>query len=406
MTDAVEGILARRRRRGARIVELARRAESAAPRDRGAGAGIDGVGRDQERAHLGLIGLVQDKSLAGRVDAIDEAAFIGAGVERPFVADRQAQDVLLLGRIEDAGGAGGGEAIDFPLGPRAGEDALRGRIVGQGPDVGIECLRGGLHLAIGRDAQQLPGRPGAGVNRAIGRGGEAEDVRILAGVKDGRFAVGADLVESAFVAGGGGVEVARFILGEVPHVADVETGERLDLARQLEHPFAGDDALGELRLVEAALRILLPDLDLGPLSRRQKDEEDGKDEKGAANSHARFLFLKGARGLLASSSRMGRILARQKRERIECIRWWRYKLKEKKQSTCLNHRWLLGGVRGLRDEAKRQLRPAPIPLIFPRGPNCKFAVVQAPARPHKQRHRGRAEACTTGKFQFGPRGVQ
>ena len=61
----------------------------------GAGAEAEAVAGQFQAAHLRLGSLVQHEALALGVDAIDQAALVGAGVDRALRPDGNAQDVVL-----------------------------------------------------------------------------------------------------------------------------------------------------------------------------------------------------------------------------------------------------------------------------------------------------------------------
>src|SRR5262249_14619972 len=85
------GVVGRRRRRRA----------AASPR-RGAGADVQAVGRHDDATHLRLRRLEEHEALALVVDAVDQPALVGAGVERAVRPQAQAEDVVLLAGVEDA----------------------------------------------------------------------------------------------------------------------------------------------------------------------------------------------------------------------------------------------------------------------------------------------------------------
>ena len=85
-------------------------------------------------------------------------------------------------------------------------------------------------MPSGVDAHDLAARPGAGVDGAVGRQGQAEHLAVLGGVQDRRLAVGRHLVDLALVAGGDD-QVAVAVLDDVPDVGGVEAGQRLELPR-------------------------------------------------------------------------------------------------------------------------------------------------------------------------------
>src|SRR5262249_24997275 len=109
----------RPRRGDALRVRRGRHAAAAAAR-RGAGADVDALGRPPQRADLRLRRLVEHEALALGVNARNQAVLVAAGVDGAVGADRHAQDVLLLGAVEDAGLAVGRDAEDAPLGAGAG----------------------------------------------------------------------------------------------------------------------------------------------------------------------------------------------------------------------------------------------------------------------------------------------
>src|SRR5262249_12374207 len=86
-----------RQRRGAAAAGAGGQAAGAAPLRRRRRAGVDrAVRRHEQAAYLRLRGAEDDEALAAGVDAVDEAALVGAGVEAAVGGQRQAEDVLVL----------------------------------------------------------------------------------------------------------------------------------------------------------------------------------------------------------------------------------------------------------------------------------------------------------------------
>src|SRR5205823_2236938 len=88
-------------------------------------------------ADLRLGGVVDDEALAFLVNAIDQAALVGAGVKRAIAGLSHAEDVLLLGGVENAGFPFLRDLIDAALRARAREDRAGASVCRQTPNVGF-----------------------------------------------------------------------------------------------------------------------------------------------------------------------------------------------------------------------------------------------------------------------------
>ncbi len=165
-----------------------------------------------------------------RVDAVDESALVGPGVDHAVAAGGQAEDVFLPSRVKHIRLAFRAEAVDFAVRPRTGVNRLIFRIDCQRPDIGLAGLRERTDLSARVDAEDLSVRPGPGINAAVGRGGQAQHLALLAGMDDDRPALGGHLVYLALIARRH-IEVAGAILNHVPHMGGVQTRQRAQLPR-------------------------------------------------------------------------------------------------------------------------------------------------------------------------------
>src|SRR5262249_54195748 len=105
----------------------------------------------------------------------------------------------------------------------------------------------------------VPARPGAGVERAVGGQCQAEDLAVAAGMDDAGLAVGRDLEELALVAGGH-VQVTVLVFDDVPDVGRLDLRQRPQVPGQPQRPFAGYQGVLELRLLIVGRRVPVPDL--------------------------------------------------------------------------------------------------------------------------------------------------
>src|SRR5262249_6778381 len=151
------------------------------------------------------------------VDAIDESALVGAGVEHAVAVGGETQDMLLARRIEYGRLALAVDAIDAAMRPSARVQCLPLGIDGQRPDVRLAGLAEHLRLSARVDADNLSARPCARIHAAVRRHGQAKHLTLFASIRHDRLTLRRHLINLPLVAGGD-VQVAVAVLDDVPYV--------------------------------------------------------------------------------------------------------------------------------------------------------------------------------------------